>query len=199
MDIRNIKFLTSKPDVHSCPETDKPEYAFIGRSNVGKSSLINMLANNKKLAKTSSTPGKTRLINYFFVNEEWFLVDLPGYGYAKLSKTDKANLAKLVDGYIQKRKQLICMFVLIDIRHNPLKADIDFIQMLGEQQVAFVIVFTKCDKLKEVEVETNLGIYKEELSKSWEQLPEIILTSSEKGWGKKALLEYIGKVNAQLK
>jgi GTP-binding protein len=198
MSIKKIEFFTSKPDVKSCPDTRLPEYAFIGRSNVGKSSLINMLANHKKLAKTSSTPGKTRLINYFLVDGAWFLVDLPGYGYAKLSKKQKEVISKIIHGYINNRKSMECLFVLIDIRHSPLLADIEFIQGLGLQQIPFALVFTKCDKLEEAVINDKLSRYKAELMKDWEALPPIFLTSAKKGMGKDELISYIMEVNKKL-
>jgi len=198
MSIKKIQFVTSKPDVESCLQSNLPEYAFIGRSNVGKSSLINMLGNSNKLAKTSSTPGKTRLINYFLVNESWYLVDLPGYGYAKISKKDRENLSKIITGYITKRKNLICLFVLIDIRHAPLKSDIEFMEWLGINMVPFAMVYTKCDKLNSNIVEYKINQYRDEMKNTWENLPPYFITSAEKGMGKNELTDYIEGINKGL-
>jgi len=196
MDINTARFYLSSPDVNQCPMTDVPEYAFIGRSNVGKSSLINMLCKSKKLAKTSQTPGKTLLINHFSIDDgKWFLVDLPGYGYAARGKEQREKLVRLIDGYILDRTQLTCLFVLIDIRHNPQKIDIEFLDWLGEHEVPFVIVFTKADKLGPVAAQRNVESYCRELLLSWSQLPPVFVTSSEKGKGRQEILDYIDSIN----
>jgi len=191
MEIKKAQFTLSSPMVQKCPNDTKPEFAFIGRSNVGKSSLINMLTNNKKLAKTSSTPGKTLLINHFIINNEWYLVDLPGYGYAKRSKTERAKLEQMISGYILQREQLVNLFVLIDIRHEPQQIDLEFIQWLGESQIPFCIVFTKADKLSQQKQHDNVDRYREKLLETWESLPPIFITSSEKRTGRDELLDYI--------
>jgi GTP-binding protein len=184
--------------VSMCPLDSKPEYAFIGRSNVGKSSLINMLTRNKKLAKTSQTPGKTLLINHFIINREWYLVDLPGYGFAKRSKKEIVRLDQMIRGYILQRKQLVNVFVLIDVRLEPQRIDLEFINWLGESSVPFAIVFTKADKLTQNKVEQNVTAYKKELSESWEELPPVFITSSETRTGREELLEYIDNINEEL-
>lgn len=191
MKIKSAVFHISNPNVEACFETTIPEFAFIGRSNVGKSSLINMLMDNKKLAKTSQSPGKTRLINHFLVNDEWFLVDLPGYGYAKVSKTERATFQKVIDNYFLKRKNLITSFILVDSRIEPQKIDIEFINWCGQKGIPFSIVFTKIDKLSSTALQKNLKIYKKELMKYWEELPNIFLTSSTSSFGKEKLLNYI--------
>lgn len=200
MDIKNIKYEISNENPHKCPATDVPEYAFIGRSNVGKSSLINMLGKSKSLAKTSQKPGKTLLINHFKVdNGEWYLVDLPGYGYAARGKEQREKLARIIQGYILEREQLTSLFVLIDIRHEPQKIDIEFLDWLGENGIPFSIVFTKADKLGPVAAERNVEAYKKELLKRWEELPPVFVTSSEKGKGREELLDYIYSINKELK
>lgn len=200
MDIKNIKYEISNENPHKCPATDVPEYAFIGRSNVGKSSLINMLGKSKSLAKTSQKPGKTLLINHFKVdNGEWYLVDLPGYGYAARGKEQREKLARIIEGYILEREQLTSLFVLIDIRHEPQKIDIEFLDWLGENGIPFSIVFTKADKLGPVAAERNVEAYKKELLKRWEELPPVFVTSSEKGKGREELLDYIYSINKELK
>ena len=181
-----------------CPKDTKPEYAFIGRSNVGKSSLINMLTNNKRLAKTSATPGKTLLINHFIINREWYLVDLPGYGYAKRSKKEVEKLDQMIRGYILQREQLVNVFVLVDIRLEPQKIDLDFIEWLGVSSVPFAIVFTKLDKLGRQAGMEAIEAYKRELLETWEELPPIFITSSEDGRGRDELLDYIEKINTEL-
>ena len=199
MDIKNAKFYLSSPDVRQCPDTDVPEYAFIGRSNVGKSSLINMLCKSKKMAKTSQTPGKTLLINHFSMDDgKWYLVDLPGYGYAARGKEQRDKLTKLINDYILDRKQLACLFVLIDIRHNPQKIDIEFLDWLGEHDVPFAIVFTKADKLGPVAAQRNVDSYCKELLLTWSQLPPIFITSSEKGKGRQEILDYIYSINKEI-
>lgn len=200
MDIRNIKYEISNEDARKCPQTDVPEYAFIGRSNVGKSSLINMLGKSKSLAKTSQKPGKTLLINHFKVdNGEWYIVDLPGYGYAARGKETREKFSRIIKGYILNRPQLTSLFVLIDIRHEPQKIDVEFLDWLGENGVPFSIVFTKADKLGPVAAQRNVEAYKKTLLKNWEELPPVFVTSSEKGQGRQELLDYIFSINKELK
>lgn len=199
MDIKTAEFSLSAPVVSMCPKDTKPEYAFIGRSNVGKSSLINMLTNNKKLAKTSSTPGKTLLINHFIINKEWYLVDLPGYGYAKRSKKEVTKLDQMIRGYILQREQLANVFVLVDIRLEPQQIDLEFIDWLGQSGVPFSIVFTKADKLTANKANQSVEAYKKKLLESWEELPPMFLTSAEKRQGKDEVLDYIGQINEELK
>lgn len=200
MEIKNPKFEISSPDVSSCPVTNVPEYAFIGRSNVGKSSLINMLTRRKGLAKTSQTPGKTLLINHFNINNgEWYLVDLPGYGYAARGKAQREALAKLIEGYILDRKQLTNLFVLIDVRHEPQKIDMEFLDWCGEHDIPFSIIFTKADKLSNAAVERNIEAYKNELKLHWTELPPIFITSSEKPRGRDEILNYIHEINEKIK
>lgn len=189
----------SNSQVAKCPKEPLPEYAFIGRSNVGKSSLINMLTNQKNLAKTSARPGKTQLINHFKINDQWFLVDLPGYGYARVSKTTKKTFQKFITNYFEQRKQLVCAFVLVDIRHEPQKIDLEFMQWLGENAVPFAIVFTKADKLKPLAIERNIATYQEILLKSWEAMPPYFVTSAENYIGKEELVGYIEDINKTLK
>jgi GTP-binding protein len=198
MEIKKAEFTLSSPMVTMCPKDTKPEYAFIGRSNVGKSSLINMLTNNRKLAKTSSTPGKTLLINHFIINNEWYLVDLPGYGFAKRSKKEVTKLNQMIQGYILQREQLVNVFVLIDVRLEAQKIDLEFIQWLGESSIPFAIVFTKADKLTANKVNANVAAYKKVLSESWEELPPMFVTSSEKKQGRDELLNYIEEINKEL-
>ena len=200
MEIKNPRFEISSPDVSKCPDVQVPEYAFIGRSNVGKSSLINMLVRRKGLAKTSQTPGKTLLINHFNINDgEWYLVDLPGYGYAQRGKAQRDQLQKLIEGYVLDRHQLTNLFVLIDVRHDPQKIDMEFMDWLGEHGVPFSIIFTKADKLSNAAVERNVEAYKNELKLSWEELPKIFITSSEKPRGRDEVLDYIDSINRELK
>ena len=197
--INSARFLVSSSDVDQCPKSYSAEYAFIGRSNVGKSSLINALTNNKKLAKTSGTPGKTKLINHFVINESWFLVDLPGYGYAKVSKQGRNEIKKLLHGYFEKREQLINTFVLIDSRHKPQKIDVNFINMLGEHQHAFSIVFTKIDKLSEKQRRDNLLHYQSHLLElGWESIPRMFESSAKTGEGKEEIINYIASINSNL-
>lgn len=198
MIVKNAEFSLSAPTVAMCPKDTKPEYAFIGRSNVGKSSLINMLCNNKKLAKTSATPGKTMLINHFIINKEWYLVDLPGYGYAKRSKTEVKKLDQMIRGYILQREQLVNVFVLVDIRLEPQAIDLDFINWLGESSVPFSIVFTKADKLNVAKVRANKEAYERKLSETWEEMPMMFVTSSENKLGKEDVLDYIEAINKEL-
>ena len=198
MNVAHAEFVVSNTKVDRCPKTKMPEYAFIGRSNVGKSSLINMLCNQKKLALTSSRPGKTQLINHFLINKKWYLVDLPGYGYARASKTQKKTFQKFIVDYFIKRKELVSAFLLIDIRHNPQPIDLDFLRWLGENLIPFSIVFTKADKIKEKEIETKVSEYLEVLKKDWETLPEYLITSSEKRLGGEQLLNYIQQINKSI-
>lgn len=181
----------SNTDIALCPPPTMPEFAFIGRSNVGKSSLINMLTGMRKLAKTSSTPGKTQHINHFIINEQWFLVDLPGYGYAKVPKHLKEKFRRYIEEYILQRENLYCLFVLIDSRLEPQRIDIEFITWLGENEVPFVLVFTKCDKLKGSRLTENIETYKQELLKYWETLPDIFVSSAETGHGRQEILDFI--------
>ena len=199
MELKNAEFTISAPNVSMCPADTKPEYAFIGRSNVGKSSLINMLCNNKKLAKTSATPGKTLLINHFVINKEWYLVDLPGYGFAKRSKTEIKKLDQMIRGYILQREQLVNVFVLVDIRLEPQKIDLEFINWLGESGIPFAIVFTKADKLNVTKTKASVALYEKTLSETWEELPRMFITSSEKKTGKDDILNYIEEINKSLK
>lgn len=198
MIIKSAKFVESNSDWSKCPEPNIPEYAFIGRSNVGKSSLINLLTNHKKLAKTSSTPGKTQLINHFLINESWYLVDLPGYGYAKVSKKSREKFGKLITNYITKRKNLVNLFVLVDSRHEPQKNDLEFMRFLGENEIPFTIVMTKIDKLNSAKLGKNLAAYKSELLKYWETLPKIYTTSSTTKIGAENILADIDFYNKQL-
>lgn len=198
MNVAHAEFVVSNTRVDHCPKTKMPEYAFIGRSNVGKSSLINMLCNQKKLAKTSSRPGKTQLINHFLINKKWYLVDLPGYGYARASKIQKKTFQKFIVDYFTKRKELASAFLLIDIRHEPQPIDLDFLRWLGEHFIPFSIVFTKADKIKEKEIETKVSEYLEVLKKDWETLPGYFITSSEKRLGGEPLLNYIQQINKSI-
>lgn len=199
MDITEAKFVISNTQVSKCPDGNLPEYAFIGRSNVGKSSLINMLTKQKKLAMTSSTPGKTLLINHFLINKSWYLVDLPGYGYAQRGKKVQAQIRKIIEDYILEREQMTCLFVLIDSRHEPQQIDLEFIEWLGENGIPFALVFTKADKLSGGKLQGNVNDYKQKLLEQWEELPPCFVTSSEKKMGRKELLDYIGGINESLK
>lgn len=199
MEIKTAEFTISSPKVSMCPNDTKPEYAFIGRSNVGKSSLINMLARNKKLAKTSSTPGKTLLINHFIINKEWYLVDLPGYGFAKRSKSELQRLDQMIRGYILEREQLVCVFVLIDIRLEAQAIDLEFINWLGLSSIPFAIVFTKADKLTAAKARQSVESYKQKLLETWEELPPCFVTSAEQRTGRDDVLGYIKQINADLK
>lgn len=199
MKINTAEFIVSNSDVKKCPNEPIPEYAFIGRSNVGKSSLINMLTNNKNLAKTSSKPGKTQLINHFKINSNWFLVDLPGYGYAKVSKSTKSTFQKFITEYFEKREQLVSAFVLVDIRHEAQKIDLEFINYLGENGVPFGIVFTKADKISKGTVQKHIAAYKKALlANGWEEIPPYFVTSSEDGTGKDEVLDYIDQINQDI-
>lgn len=195
MIVKEAEFIISSTDVAKCPKTVLPEYAFIGRSNVGKSSMINMITGNGSLAKVSGKPGKTRLINHFLINKEWYLVDLPGYGYAHASKTDRDKWEKFIRKYLSSRKNLYCIFLLIDSRVEPQKNDLSFMEWLGEYQIPFVLVFTKTDKLNKVEFESFRSNYSEKLLESWEELPTMFVTSSQTGLGKEEILDFIEHVN----
>ena len=198
MVIKSAEFVISNSQVSKCPTTGLPEYAFIGRSNVGKSSLINMLTGRKGLAMTSQKPGKTQLINHFIINDAWYLVDLPGYGYARLSKDGREKLKKMIEDYTLERKELICLFVLVDARHDPQKIDLEFIEWLGEEGVPFALVFTKADKLTKGKLAANIEGYKARLRQQWEELPPLFITSSEERLGREELLDYIDRINASL-
>lgn len=198
MKITSAEFVISNTDVNKCPKTGFPEYAFIGRSNVGKSSLINMLTGNKKLAMTSSTPGKTLLINHFLINKQWYLVDLPGYGYANRSKKNVADIQRVIGSYLENRMEMTCLFVLIDSRLEPQAIDMNFMNWLGENQVPFAIVFTKADKQSKSRTENNIRGYIEKLKEQWEELPPYFITSSLTGVGKDDVLSYIESINISL-
>ena len=199
MDIKKSEFTISSATISQCPTDNKLEYAFIGRSNVGKSSLINMLCNHKGLAKTSATPGKTLLINHFIINNEWYLVDLPGYGYAKRSKSVQQKLEQMISSYILQRKQLINLFVLIDIRHEPQKIDMEFIEWLGQSQIPFAIIFTKADKIgNEQKAKKAARAYMDTLKEQWVELPPYFVTSSDKKIGRDDVLDYIDQINKEI-
>lgn len=199
MEIKSAEFIISNTKVDLCPKGDLPEYAFIGRSNVGKSSLINMLTRKPKLAMTSATPGKTLLINHFLINKQWYLVDLPGYGYAARGKKQVEKIQKIIEDYILQREQLVNLFVLIDIRHDPQKIDLEFIEWLGENGVSFSIIFTKADKLSGGKAKANVNAYMEKLSEQWEELPPHFISSSENKTGRDEILNYIESINSSLK
>lgn len=194
MEINKAQFITSSSKLSECPKEGIPEIAFIGRSNVGKSSLINLLTGVKGLAKTSQTPGKTQLINHFLINDSFYIVDLPGYGYARVGKGQMSGFKKMIEDYIHQREEMVNLFVLVDIRHKPMKIDVDFINEMGETGVPFSIVFTKADKLSKSAAKMSLMAYQEELLKSWEELPPLFVTSSESGEGREQLLEYIEQI-----
>jgi GTP-binding protein len=198
MMITNAEFVISSPDVAMCPQSTLPEYAFIGRSNVGKSSLINMLCHNPKLAKTSQKPGKTLLINHFLINGQWHLVDLPGYGFAQTGLKQREQLRRMIERYCLLREQLVSLFVLVDCRLAPQKIDLEFMQWLGENEVPFAIVFTKADKVGKGRLSENVAVYKQTLLQTWEELPPVFVTSAEKGDGGEELINYIESVNADL-
>ena len=191
MEIKSATFTISSAKISQCPQDTKAEFAFIGRSNVGKSSLINMLTNHKGLAKTSATPGKTLLINHFLINNEWYIVDLPGYGFAKRSKSVQCSIEEMISSYILRREQLVNVFLLIDVRHNPQKIDTEFMTWLGENGIPFSIVFTKADKLSAAQLRQNVDDYMKSLLETWEELPPYFVTSSEKKQGREPLLNYI--------
>lgn len=198
MEIKQAEFVSSESDVAKCPPpAGKPEFAFIGRSNVGKSSLLNMLTNRKNLAKTSNKPGKTQTINHFIINDQWYLVDLPGYGYASVSKEKRAGFGVIIENYILRRENLHCLFILLDVRLEPQKIDLEFIQWAGEKEIPLCLVFTKSDKLTKHQLNRNVSIYKSTLAKQWEELPSIIVTSSTSKMGKEELLLFIEKALAQ--
>jgi len=199
MKIKSADFIISNTDIDKCPKERIPEYAFIGRSNVGKSSLINMLTGRKSLAKTSGKPGKTQLINHFKINDNWFLVDLPGYGYAKVSKKNRSIFAKFIYEYLEKRENLICTFVLVDSRHEPQKIDMLFMEWLGQNQIPFVIVFTKMDKLSSSQLNKNITRYKTEMLKTWEDIPQSFRSSAQSGLGKLEILKFIEQTNTSVK
>ena len=199
MEIKSAEFIISNTKVDRCPKGDLPEYAFIGRSNVGKSSVINMLTRKPKLAMTSATPGKTLLINHFLINKQWYLVDLPGYGYAARGKKQVEKIQKIIEDYILQREQLVNLFVLIDIRHDPQKIDLEFIEWLGENGVPFSIIFTKADKLSGGKAKANVNAYMEKLSEQWEELPPHFISSSENKTGRDEILNYIESINSNLK
>lgn len=195
MEIKSAEFVISNTDVRKCPEGNLPEYAFIGRSNVGKSSLINMITNKKGLAMTSQKPGKTLLINHFLINDNWFLVDLPGYGYAQRGKEGRENIRKIIENYVHYREQLTCLFVLLDCRHEPQKIDLEFMEWLGENGVPFAIIFTKTDKISKSRFTSNIEQYKKRLLETWEELPTILTSSSETKSGKDEILDFIDNIN----
>ena len=198
MHIKSAKFVISNTDVRKCPEGNLPEYAFIGRSNVGKSSLINMLTNHKGLAMTSSTPGKTLLLNHFLINEEWYLVDLPGYGFAQRGMAQREQLRQIIESYILGREQLVCLFVLIDCRHPAQKIDLEFMEWLGENGVPFTIIFTKTDKIGRGRLKENIKAYQEAMLGTWEELPPMMCSSSENKEGREEILDYIEEINKSL-
>lgn len=198
MEIKSAEFVISNADVKKCPADGKVEYAFIGRSNVGKSSLINMLTRNKKLAMTSATPGKTLLINHFLINKSWYLVDLPGYGFAQRNKKTQEKITKIIEGYILQREQMANLFLLIDIRLEPQKIDLEFMEWLGENSIPFAIVFTKADKLTNGKNKSNVQKYLAKIKQSWEELPPYFITSSESRLGRDELLDYIDQINKSI-
>ena len=191
MIVKTALFQCSSQKIGQCPETGKPEFAFIGRSNVGKSSLINMLCNVKGLAKVSSDPGKTRLINHFLINDRWYLVDLPGYGFARVSKDKRREFSRIILDYVRQREMLYCLFVLVDARLEPQRIDLEFIRLLGTEGIPFGIVFTKADKLSSSKLESNLEVYKKRLSEEWEELPPLFVTSSERKTGRDEILNFV--------
>ena len=196
--IKSAEFVVSNSRVEKCPTTGLPEYAFIGRSNVGKSSLINMLTGRKGLAMTSQKPGKTQLINHFLINKDWYLVDLPGYGYARLSRDGRDGLRRMIEDYVLERRELVCLFVLLDARLEPQKIDLEFIEWLGEESAPFALVFTKADKLSKGKLSANISAYKDRLLEAWEELPPLFITSSEERTGREELLNYIEGINNTL-
>jgi len=193
--INSAEFVASYTGFDKCPDTKLPEYAFVGRSNVGKSSLINMLLERKQLAKTSQTPGKTQLINHFLINGKWYLVDLPGYGFAKISKSKRGEFSRIIKDYTEFRQSLVCLFVLIDSRHEPQNNDLLFMQWLGEKQIPFAMIFTKSDKLTKSKLAENMEVYKKTMLEKWETLPELFISSSETKLGREEILSYIQKLN----
>jgi len=199
MIINSSEYIISSPDYLQSPKPDKPEYAFIGRSNVGKSTLINMLCNNEKLAKTSGTPGKTQLINHFLINKEWYVVDLPGYGFAKVSQSQRKKWEKMIEDYLRKRETLMNVFILIDSRHSPQKIDLDFVNQLGEWQIPFCIVFTKSDKENQRTVSANVKSFLNKMRETWQFLPQHFITSAIKKTGREKILQLIGEMNAEFR
>lgn len=199
MDIHSSVYVISSPDHTKSPKPDRPEYAFIGRSNVGKSSLINMLCNNEKLAKTSGTPGKTQLINHFSINDDWYIVDLPGYGFAKVSQSQRKKWEKMIEDYLRRRENLVNVFVLIDGRHSPQKIDLEFINRLGEWQVPFTLVFTKADKESQRIVSANVKAFLQKMRETWQFLPQHFVTSATKRMGRDKILQLIEEMNAEFK
>ena len=199
MEIKSAEFVISNTDVQKCPDGTRAEYAFIGRSNVGKSSLINMLTARKRLAMTSQKPGKTQLINHFIINNDWYLVDLPGYGYAQRGKENRENLRRIIESYILRRPQLTCLFVLLDCRHAPQKIDLEFMEWLGENEVPFAIIFTKTDKISKGRLQENLDAYRQKMLETWEELPNILTSSSENRDGREEILHYIDEINRQIR
>jgi GTP-binding protein len=197
MKVTEAIFLQSNTEYQKCPKPDKPEYAFIGRSNVGKSSLINTIVQKKGLAKTSQTPGKTQLINHFFIDKKWYLVDLPGYGYAKISKTERDKFEAMIFDYLENRENLLLTFVLIDVRHEPQKIDMEFMNRLGETGIPFSIVFTKADKLSKTAVDKNVELYQQKMLESWEEMPQFFVTSSVSGSGREEILRTIDTLNKE--
>jgi GTP-binding protein len=198
MEIKKAEFVISNTDVRECPGGNLPEYAFIGRSNVGKSSLINMLTGRKQLAKTSQKPGKTQLINHFIINDEWYLVDLPGYGYAQRGKMGRENIRRIIEDYILERATLTNLFVLLDCRHEPQQIDLEFMEWLGENEVPFSIVFTKTDKISKSRLQENIRVYSEKMLETWEELPPVLTSSAEKREGRDEILDCIESINGQL-
>jgi GTP-binding protein len=195
MNIKKAEFIISNTNPGLCPKDDRPEYAFVGRSNVGKSSLINMLTGVKGLALTSSTPGKTQLINHFLINDAWYLVDLPGYGYAQRGKKGREKIREIIDAYLDEREELTCLFVLLDCRHEPQKIDLEFVNQLGESGIPFAVIFTKIDKISQSKLNENITAYKTKLMETWEELPPIFYTSAENKKGKDEILNYIEEIN----
>lgn len=199
MKVNTAEFIISNSEVDKCPKEIVPEYAFIGRSNVGKSSLINMITNHKHLAKTSGRPGKTQLINHFKINNNWFLVDLPGYGYAKVSKKTKAVFQQFITDYFEKREQLVCAFVLIDIRHEAQNIDLEFMEYMGESEIPFCIIFTKADKISKVKIDSHVAAYKKKMfANNWAEIPPYFVTSATEGTGKEDVLNYIEEINQEV-
>lgn len=198
MNIQDAKFLMSNSRVEDCPAPTLPEYAFIGRSNVGKSSLINMLTNHKGLAKTSSQPGKTQLINHFIINNNWYLVDLPGYGYAKVSKDSRVKWQRMINYYMRKRENLACVFVLVDSRHSPQAVDLEFMEQLGSEGIPFVMVFTKADKQSGTRTQQNVADYLQKMEETWDEVPRHFVTSAEEKTGRDEVLDFIQEINRQL-
>lgn len=199
MNTLNAQFIISNTSVAGCPPATMPEYAFIGRSNVGKSSLINSLVGQRKLAKTSGTPGKTQLINHFLVEQHWYLVDLPGYGFAKVSKTQRASWTKMIRDYLEKRQNLLCLFILLDVRLEPQRIDLEFMQWVGQNGMPFAMVFTKSDKLSASKVDQHVASYKRTMLKQWTEMPPYFVTSSETGRGREELLDFIRQLNTEFK